>query len=235
MINLWLPIFASRGYTLAELRYATGAIAGNPPKYRSEHLDQIHVTIGALRKKSMDEESSAFDEIDGFEACKDCRGVGWVSVPHQRFVVNEEWVTFPGTAYKPLVNVTCSCNVGTRVSSAHTRHRPMGLEQYEQRNPDWRRQMAESEIARKAQKHVAQYAAEIDQRLGQLVASIAANMDAKSQTCPDSSERSQSEQDDLAAAAKQSQQRSANQQLRLFDEDPAPSGRDDRVTEGLKL
>ena len=240
MLNLWRPIFAGCGYTLAELRYATEMIARDPPKYRGEHLSRIHSVIGELRRKSVDEEMSALAAIGEFEACKNCQSLGWVFVPHPRFIVNWEWITCPGTAYKPLAAVTCSCDLGVRIASTHQKRRPMGLEQYEQRNPDWKLQTIEQEAAAAALRKIVQYTIAVDRQLGKLVGSIAAHMDAKQQTRPLSAgEQHQLAGDgdvkELEEAARRSRETKPKSQLILFGENAIGTGKDDRVTDGLKL
>lgn len=233
MINFWRPIFAGCGYTLAELRYATEMIARGPPKYRGEHLDRIHVVIGGLRKKSADEEMSALSAIEEFEACKNCRSAGWVFVPHPNFIVSGEWSTYLGTAYKPVAVVTCSCDRGVRISSTHQHKRPLGLEQYEQRNPDWKQQLVEQEAASAAIRKVVRHTIALDNQFGKLVGNIASHMDAKPQACAISPAelarlkrleagevepgRPPEEIEEFEIAARRSRQMSPHQ-LRLFEE-----------------
>lgn len=248
MIRSWRPIFISCGYTFAELRYATEMIARSPPKFRGQHLEQVHTTIGELRKKSIDEEAGAWSAIDTFEACRSCKGYGWVVVPHPRFVSNGEWTPSPGKSYKLTVNVACSCESGRRIAGAHQRKRPMGLEEYESRNPEWRTQVAEYEAGIAAARKARDTTAAVDRSLGSLVAGIAADLDARPHTKRTGADRrpaskrgieshTEPEQDmvmeEFETAARRSRQRPSKSQLRLFDQDTG-TGTDEQITEGLK-
>ena len=240
MLQLWRPIFLSCGYTAAELRYATEMIARDPPKYRGEHLDRIHSVIGQLRKKSTDDEAESLAAIEEFEKCKNCGDLGWVFVPNPKYLSSGEWTPYPGTSHKPTAVVTCSCNIGQRVSSTHQKKQPMGLEKYEERNPDWRQQVAEEYAAGEARRKAVSHTAAMDQKLGSLVEGIAKNMDAKPQIYPlgpgerKSLGEAAEAAKELEGDARRSRQRPARNQLRLFDEPAEGSGNDDRVTEGLK-
>lgn len=223
MINLWRPIFASCGYTLAELQYATDVIARDPPKYRGEHLERIHTVIGAFRKRKADDEASAMAAIDEYEVCKNCRSTGWVFVPHPRYIVNWEWVMYPGTASKPVAAVTCSCDLGVRISTTHQRKRSIGLEQYEERNPDWKKQMVEQAAAATALCEVVQHTAAVDRQLGKLVGGVASHMDAKQQTRPLSTAQHlrparDEAVEELEGAARRSRESRPTHQMSLFEE-----------------
>lgn len=227
MVRMWLPIFVSHGYTLAELIYATEVMTRNPPKYPSDHLKCIRGIIGAFRKKLSDEEQSAWDAIDQFETCKDCQNTGWASVPHLRFVSSGSWDCYPGAFYKPTQVVTCSCKMGRRIDATHIgKPRPMALEQYEERNPDWRHQASIYKEAVVAEGNVARLAASRNYSPSQMVEELAAHMAARAT-------ESECSNDSMEAAKRSHQDRRT--QLSLYESHAEPSGRDDRVTEGLRL
>lgn len=228
MIKLWQPIFVSMGYTLEELRYATQELARNPPVYRNEHLKSIHNIIGRLRKQADDEDRTAWDAIDSFEACKHCGNCGWVSVPNLRYVINGGWRIYPGTVYKPTFVVTCSCNAGKRIANTHTgKKQSMALEQYDERNPNWRQQLLDYHDALQATRKVERQTAELDRSFGKLVGGVAEKLSAGLPEQPTFAEAE-------AAARRSWVARELPQQLRLYDDDTEGAGRDDRVTEGLK-
>ena len=185
-VLLWEDALVTNCYVLEELRYATRVMAANPPLWRNDHLRIIHETIGKLRKKSAQEESSTWDAIENYESCKNCSGIGWVFVPHYRCVKNDEWVFSPGTRHRPLCTVTCCCDIGRRVYASHTgSKRPMPLDQYEFRNPNWRNQIEEHEAGKNAEREASKYAVAVDRNLGRLVNTLAQSMDARSQAALD--------------------------------------------------
>jgi hypothetical protein len=83
----------------------------------------------------------------------------------------------------------------------------MGLEEYEARNPQWKRQWDQYHEAKIAANRAHKQAANLDIGLGSLVGELAKNMDAK-----------QSLIEEAAEAAKRSHSTHKEVQLRLYDE-----------------
>lgn len=225
-VQLWEATLASNGYSLSELRYASKLLSANPPKTRAEHIKHIHQLIGGLRKKAAQEEAATLAAIRDFEACRNCKGYGWVEVPHKDYLRDGDWIVYPGTNWKPTFAVTCSCDAGRRAAAGHSKNpRPTGLEHYEERNPDWRKQVEEYAEAWRSMRQAEAYTAAVDQSLGKLVREIGEKL----ATMPEE----QSDLSDAERAARLSNAR-APRQLRLYDEtgvaDEDPEKQTDRAS-----
>ena len=116
MFSLWFGLFADRGYSPAELRYATDSIAAKtePLKWREHHLAEINKLIGDRRGAYEAKRLRDFPEDNyGPSRCSSCEGSGWVSVPSPRQIVDKRWEP-SGMHVHALAVVACNCPQGQK-------------------------------------------------------------------------------------------------------------------------
>lgn len=161
MASAWFSIFNGFGYTIAELRAATLAMAKEPPQFPSEHLQRINESVAAGRQVE-----SRRQWAGELGTCVVCNDGGYVVVPHPRYVVNGQWTE------RHTAAVVCGCWRGRRIMERNKNRReagkdgdvvkpPMLLSEYERLNPNWKRQLDEYEIA------LADYSREVGPRRGE--------------------------------------------------------------------
>ena len=153
--------------TLDELKAATDAISCDPERSREgRNLGLLQREVRAKRLSARRAQAD-FDDDRAFKyehQCAQCRGLGVVSAPHPKRIVDGEWV-YPFET----IALYCRCNVGANkfnkmaeaLRELHQKRGgrelfPMSLDEYEARFPDWR-ELMEDHKAMKADKEVADY------------------------------------------------------------------------------
>lgn len=139
MMASWRELFAAAGYTYDELSEATRHLALHVlPRFPNEHLAAIQTRIRESR--AVDRRCEDADR----PTCVRCGGTGMLSVPHLAGVVGDEWRPLRVVAATYYTRaVRCSCERGRFGRFTSPRQGDlMGLDEYEQRNPHWRVQLA---------------------------------------------------------------------------------------------
>ena len=161
MLAAWFPIFNGFGYTIAELKTATVALAGDPPRFANEQLRRVNESIAAARadvgRRDRLRRLGVADvpEPGDRGACGLCANAAWVVVPHLRSVIAGQWGDGHATAA-----VVCGCCFGRRLIEANDNRRaeatgghvprPMLFPEYERINPRGRQQLDDYEKAQAA-------------------------------------------------------------------------------------
>lgn len=151
MFAAWREVFEASGYTAEELHEAAKEIAKSPPRFRIDHLARIQSRIRERRFALRMQQEQRHEAMPGRERCEICEGVGWVVVPHIRFVADGEWI-----APWPTMAVACQCFKGQAIvtkarDAGIEKYIPMALGWYEGRNPSWFRQLNQRETLRQAE------------------------------------------------------------------------------------
>ena len=149
MVLAWEGLFAAANYSPEDLADATDWLATNaPPAWPRDHLKAIQDRIRSCRAIV----ARSQDEVADWE-CKDCGGSGRVTVPHLDSVKGEDWLPRDVGAgpqyYTCAVRCHCWRGINGRFTVAGRKHKQqqdmMHFGVYEQRNPNWRRQLADRE------------------------------------------------------------------------------------------
>jgi hypothetical protein len=160
LANAWEPML--RDYSLQELTEASNSLARmEPVPFRTQHLALLRRKITEA-KLAFQEAQDRANEIQGV-ICPLCENTGWVSVPHLKYVINGVWQ--PLGNYYPAYNVLCSCAKGESLLNKQRIYREdkadliaackrkdpmsMSLDNYLQKNPFWREQVAERKALEK--------------------------------------------------------------------------------------
>ncbi len=137
----WRDLFDSAGYSPAELRAASDALALSPEplKWREDHRRELVRHLRAARQDRLTR--PATDGETSYPSCWICGGGGWVcGLPDLRQVKSGQWL---GSA---TCAVLCSCSYGQKEGQRHSpkedRRRPMTLMRYEALNPKWLEQQS---------------------------------------------------------------------------------------------
>jgi hypothetical protein len=147
MVRAWLDEFAASGYRPDELTAATKAIGllESPPRYPGDHYAVLHRQVQAERARQREEfasrETRRVASGDDRGACEICGNAKWVIVPHTSHLA--EWVD---AARFVTFGVVCRCFLGRAMAANWDakRPRPLTLEEYERKVPNWR-ELLESE------------------------------------------------------------------------------------------
>lgn len=143
-MSQWFHLFAAAGYTARELLEASEWLTThNPPQKTWDHLGAVQARIRSVRAVDYRRQVDSHDNDRG--TCSLCSGTGRVVVPHLAGVEGDKWVSVKvarsGSSYYTQA-VFCCCALGNWYDSRNSDDkRPMRLEAYEVRNPNWRQQM----------------------------------------------------------------------------------------------
>jgi len=181
MILAWEALFVALRVTCAELIAAAAVVGRNAPKWRSDHLIALQGAIRDARMARHRAELEAEEERQALQPCRWCKGSGWASVPHPRYVHGGEWHPFGGAFYTAVV--ACSCGKGRKIMdgilSIDTEVRrkkgikvPLALEDYSRTVPDWPALLLQRERERVAERRAHGYAKELDKTFGQVLARL---------------------------------------------------------------
>lgn len=152
----WQPLFDAAGYTAAELTTATDWLAMNAsPKYPSDHL-------GAIRSRLTDQRALDYRRAeDAYPSqCVLCGGTGRLVVPHLAGVRDGQWLPLRLTRIRATYYtcaVRCSCARGRfgKFDGQRGGVTLLSIEEYERRNPGWRKQLVRREQEQRAQADLA--------------------------------------------------------------------------------
>jgi hypothetical protein len=177
MVNLWRSAFESRGYTADELRAASFQLSMSAAKtWRAEHLEYLLRTISGKRVTAAAARRDAENAHLQVPSCRECKGMGLVSVPHPRSML-------VGETARPfyMASVTCRCELANRWKNGHRSFEDysraknqrlppplMTIEEYEFKFPYWPEMLAQVERNRKAEQAAKERTQEHDRRHGAL-------------------------------------------------------------------
>jgi hypothetical protein len=169
MVTRWGELFASQGFSPADLHKASLAVfAGDTPARREDHLPAIKAQLGSIARTRRHADPGA-DEYPPCGICGD-PAVGWVIVP-KLSLFNTRGEMVPGRPWA-TAGVTCKCPLGrwryARLVSQD--RRPTGLEDYERHNPHWREQLRAHDDAAAREAGLLVEARDLDRALGDIVA-----------------------------------------------------------------